>query len=225
MRTAKTLIRLGGCPGWSESSLGALILLILSCRGLNHYQLTQQPSDRKHPIPRQQTASSSTSHGPVKDKLSVITWPITRGPLVLYRSPARWGYAELEQTWKYMSTQCCLNCTEGSSNTFDHVIQMVKVNPGSSFEKSPRAWAYNHLVQVLTGTLFWWKQKSLSLWSLVACFKKKLCPLISCTFIHNFMHVYSPWAGADNPLVLVWFDFCFRALQHILGHFGRSQLT
>ena len=25
-RTAKTLIRLGGCPGWSESSLGAQIL-------------------------------------------------------------------------------------------------------------------------------------------------------------------------------------------------------
>ena len=34
MRTAKTLIRLGGCPGWSESSLGAhSILLVLSCRG------------------------------------------------------------------------------------------------------------------------------------------------------------------------------------------------
>ena len=30
-RTAKTLIRLGGCPGWSESSLGAHILLVLSC--------------------------------------------------------------------------------------------------------------------------------------------------------------------------------------------------
>ena len=31
MRTAKTLIRLGGCPGWSESSLGAqVILLVLS---------------------------------------------------------------------------------------------------------------------------------------------------------------------------------------------------
>ena len=31
MRTAKTLIRLGGCPGWSESSLGAhAILLVLS---------------------------------------------------------------------------------------------------------------------------------------------------------------------------------------------------
>ena len=22
-----------------------------------------------------------------------------------------------------------------------------------------------------------------------------------------------------------WFDFCFTALQHILGHFGRGQLT
>ena len=34
MRTVKTLIRLGGCPGWSESSLGAQdILLVLSCSG------------------------------------------------------------------------------------------------------------------------------------------------------------------------------------------------
>ena len=36
MRTAKTLIRLGGCPGWSESSLGAhAILLVLSSGGSN----------------------------------------------------------------------------------------------------------------------------------------------------------------------------------------------
>ena len=34
MRTAKTLIRLGGCSGWSESSLGAQSLCwFLSCRG------------------------------------------------------------------------------------------------------------------------------------------------------------------------------------------------
>ena len=34
MRTAKNLIRLGGCPGWSESLLGArVILLVLSCCG------------------------------------------------------------------------------------------------------------------------------------------------------------------------------------------------
>ena len=34
MRTAKTLIRLGRCPDWSESSLSAhAILLVLSCSG------------------------------------------------------------------------------------------------------------------------------------------------------------------------------------------------
>ena len=36
MRTAKTLFRLGGCPGWSESSLGAhATLLVLSQGGSN----------------------------------------------------------------------------------------------------------------------------------------------------------------------------------------------
>ena len=35
-RTTKTLIRLGGCPGWSESSLGTrVILLVLSWGGSN----------------------------------------------------------------------------------------------------------------------------------------------------------------------------------------------
>ena len=34
MQTAKTLIRLGRCPGWSESSLGAqVIFLVLPCGG------------------------------------------------------------------------------------------------------------------------------------------------------------------------------------------------
>ena len=27
-----------------------------------------------------------------------------------------------------------------------------------------------------------------------------------------------------NWLILVWFDFCFTALQHNLGHFERGQL-
>ena len=34
MQTAKTLIRLGGCPGWSESLLGAHAILVLSWGGL-----------------------------------------------------------------------------------------------------------------------------------------------------------------------------------------------
>ena len=38
MRTVKTLIRLGECPGWSESSLGTqVILLISSCSDSNYF--------------------------------------------------------------------------------------------------------------------------------------------------------------------------------------------
>ena len=33
MRTAKTLIRLGGCPGWSESLPGAHATLLVLSRG------------------------------------------------------------------------------------------------------------------------------------------------------------------------------------------------
>ena len=33
MRTAKTLIRLGGCPGWSESLLGAHAIMLVLSRG------------------------------------------------------------------------------------------------------------------------------------------------------------------------------------------------
>ena len=60
----------------------------------------------------------------------------TRGPLVLYRSLECWGYAELEQTWKYISTQCCISFhhAEAFRNKSDLVIKMVMVNPGSSYE-------------------------------------------------------------------------------------------
>ena len=34
--TAKTLIRLGGCPGWSESSLGTQIILLDLSRGISN---------------------------------------------------------------------------------------------------------------------------------------------------------------------------------------------
>ena len=37
MRTAKTLIRLGGCPGWSESSLGAHAILLFFSWGGSYY--------------------------------------------------------------------------------------------------------------------------------------------------------------------------------------------
>ena len=37
MRTAKTLIRLGGCPGWSESLLGAHATLLVLSRGGSYH--------------------------------------------------------------------------------------------------------------------------------------------------------------------------------------------
>ena len=39
MRTAKTLIRLGGCPGWSESSLGAYSFCWF-CHVAAHFEFT-----------------------------------------------------------------------------------------------------------------------------------------------------------------------------------------
>ena len=39
MRTAKTLIRLGGCPDWSESSLGAYAILLVLSRGGSFYDI------------------------------------------------------------------------------------------------------------------------------------------------------------------------------------------
>ena len=62
MRTAKTLIRLGGCQGWSESSLGAhAILIVLSWGGSNEpsheimtlfvlRKLILQTRMRSHPV-------------------------------------------------------------------------------------------------------------------------------------------------------------------------------
>ena len=49
MRTAKTMIKLGGCPGGSESSLGAqVILLVLSCGGSRVMHFLPSNSIRDH---------------------------------------------------------------------------------------------------------------------------------------------------------------------------------
>ena len=48
MRTAKTLIRLGRCPVWSESSLGAkVILLVLSWGGSNYVKSAKSNISKK----------------------------------------------------------------------------------------------------------------------------------------------------------------------------------
>ena len=70
MRTVKTLIRLGGCPGWSESSLGARAsLLVLSWGGSYVLKVwwnalcteggEEQPSPIKLGVPRQDQIAQS----------------------------------------------------------------------------------------------------------------------------------------------------------------------
>ena len=49
-RTAKPLIRLGGCPGWSESSLGAHVSLLVLSWGGWFILFTQMPSQMHLPI-------------------------------------------------------------------------------------------------------------------------------------------------------------------------------
>ena len=49
------------------------------------------------------------------------------------------------------------------------------------------------------GQLFRYKQKGLITLITGCMFKKWLCPLIVCTFVHHFVQVHSPWAGSDNP--------------------------
>ena len=46
MRTAKNLIRLGGCPGWSESSLGAEVILLVWSYGGSY---KSEPCSKKGP--------------------------------------------------------------------------------------------------------------------------------------------------------------------------------
>ena len=46
MRTAKTLVRLGGCPGWSVFAGRTLFVLVFSCRG-SYIQIKRYGSKKK----------------------------------------------------------------------------------------------------------------------------------------------------------------------------------
>ena len=48
MRTAKTLIRLGGCPGWSEFSLGAHAILLVFSRGSSNVSPSRRDTLRSY---------------------------------------------------------------------------------------------------------------------------------------------------------------------------------
>ena len=52
MWTAKTLIRLGGCPGWSESSRGAHAILLVLSWGGSYFILLARQDDYRYSIHR-----------------------------------------------------------------------------------------------------------------------------------------------------------------------------
>ena len=49
------------------------------------------------------------------------------------------------------------------------------------------------------GRNFYVNRNILSLWSFVASLKKISLKSDFMQFFHDFIHVYSPWAGADSP--------------------------
>ena len=97
----------------------------------------------------------------------------TRRPLVLYHSPECGGYAELEQTWKYKSTQCSISSHpyRNIRNKFDPVIKMVKVNQGSSFEKKAPGHAHT-----TTWYKFWQHFKAFIIPIILNQFQRPLLP-------------------------------------------------
>ena len=120
------------------------------------------------------------------------------GPLVLYRSPECWGYAELEQTSKYKSTQCSISCHPYRSirNKFDPVIKIVKVNPGSSFEK--KAPGNGHTT---TWYKFWQHFKAFIIPIILCQFQKDPFCLISLyDRLFYFVHVYKAPGQEETTL-------------------------
>ena len=141
----------------------------------------------------------------------------TREPLVLYRSPECWGYAELEQTWKYMSTQCCISChpyrnfrkqiwpCHKNDQNQPRVIIWKKLQimgiqpPGTSSDSilelllfpsfcvNSRKIAFPSLFHSPRGRFLWWKQNG------------RITLITGCLF-QKIALVHSPWAGTDNPL-------------------------
>ena len=123
----------------------------------------------------------------------------TRGPLVLYRSPECWRYAELEQTWKYKSTQDSISCHPYRSirNKSDPVIKWSWSTQGHRLKKAP---GHGH-------TITWYKFrqhfKACIIPIILYQFQKELfCLIILYDILFHFIHVYKApgnnWMQAER---------------------------
>ena len=61
-RTVKTLIRLGGCPGWSEPSLGAYAISLVLSWGDSHVLTSRMPYEKSAPCQMSYHATRATRH-------------------------------------------------------------------------------------------------------------------------------------------------------------------
>ena len=54
----------------------------------------------------------------------------------------------------------------------------------------------------------------------ICCDYQTLCGVVMCV-----MPAQDTGMQTEKQIIVGWLDFCFTALQHILGHFGCGQLT
>ena len=93
---------------------------------------------------------------------------VTRGPLNLYRSPECWGYVELEQLGTTLAFNVIKAFTyaETFGNTFDPIIKIVKVNPGSSYENNGSTQVPDAVYQVSRSSASWFRRRFLKFFTI-----------------------------------------------------------
>ena len=142
MRTAKTLIRLGGCPGWSESSLGAhshcwfchvAAFMLFFFKGLSWFKYTRSLDLRRlmtnptkwHVRP----AKPQISLGPVCSesslaqsvqslrcsmrKAQVLSYPLS-APRILWSDWVDWVDAQAGLSLRWAQRSLCWFCHEAA---------------------------------------------------------------------------------------------------------------
>ena len=136
MRTAKTLIRLGGCPGWSESSLGAqVILLVLSWGGSNRSTVKQ--------------VSSGSALSTLENKFYAMTGvSVCAG----WAFPCQWNYVHhklliLSASWQNQQNDCAPS--EDSDQPW-HPPSLIRVFA----VRMKKAWVLSY--QLSAQPRFWW---------------------------------------------------------------------
>ena len=105
MRIAKALIRLGGCPGWSESSLGAYAILLVLSRGGSYvcafyYRSCWEPWEHYHCLQTVSMFDSFVNVGHFHEEngvQTVTTVEISSCPLI--RLGGKWEKKSSQTAW------------------------------------------------------------------------------------------------------------------------------